>query len=51
MEYKTISKLFGSKYIKNRKVDRKSLGGLIFSDLEKKRVLEKFLHPKYIKRY
>ncbi len=42
----SIGKLFGKKYIKNNKIDRKGLGQLIFSDTEKKKELEDFLHPK-----
>jgi dephospho-CoA kinase len=41
-----IEKLFGKKYIKNDKIDRKRLGQLIFSDREKKKELESLLHPK-----
>ena len=41
-----IGKVFGKKYIKNEKVDRKELGKLIFNNIDKKRELEDFLHPK-----
>ncbi len=41
----SIAKLFGKKYIKNDKVDRKKLGELIFSDNNKKKELENLLHP------
>jgi len=40
-----ISDLFGSKYIVDNKVDRKALGGLIFSEPKEKLRLEKLLHP------
>ncbi|WP_281951798.1 dephospho-CoA kinase [Nitrosophilus kaiyonis] len=40
-----IEEIFGKKYIKNGKVDRKALGKLIFSDKEAKKELEKLLHP------
>jgi len=45
-----IEKIFGKKYIKNGKVDRASLGKLIFSDKEAKKELEKLLHPLIKKR-
>ncbi len=41
-----IGEVFGKKYIKNGKVDRKELGKLIFNNIDKKRELEDFLHPK-----
>ena len=41
-----IKNLFGDKYIKDNKVDRKKLGELIFSNKDKKKVLEELLHPK-----
>ena len=40
-----IADLFGSQYILDGKVDRKALGGLIFSNLKEKLRLEKLLHP------
>jgi dephospho-CoA kinase len=40
-----IEELFGSEYIINKKVNRKALGGLIFSDKKEKLRLEKLLHP------
>jgi len=40
-----ISNLFGSKYIVDNRVDRKALGGLIFSEPKEKLRLEKLLHP------
>jgi len=40
-----ISELFGSKYIKDNKVDRKELGNLIFNDKVEKQKLEQFIHP------
>ena len=42
---KEIADLFGWEYIVNGKVDRKALGGLIFSNPNKKLCLEKLLHP------
>ena len=41
-----IAKLFGDQYLLNGKVNRKKLGGLIFSDKEAKAKLEAFMHPK-----
>ncbi len=41
-----IEKLFGKKYIKEKKVDRKRLGRLIFSNEKKRKALENLLHPK-----
>ena len=43
--YIKIEQLFGSKYIKNSKVNRKVLGKFIFSNMEAKRKLEELLHP------
>ena len=41
-----VKEVFGDEYINGSKVNRAKLGDLVFSDLEKKRVLEEFLHPK-----
>ena len=41
-----VADTFGPQYIKNNKVDRTSLGTLIFSDSKNKKILEEFLHPK-----
>jgi len=41
-----VKETFGDEYINGSKVNRTKLGTLVFSDDEKKRVLEKFLHPK-----
>jgi len=40
-----IATLFGSKYIKEGQVDRKSLGSIIFSEPKNREKLENFLHP------
>ena len=45
-EAAAIGKLFGDTYLKEGKVDRKALGGLIFTDPEAKKRLEALLHPK-----
>jgi len=37
---------FGHKYVKNNKIDRSALGSLVFSNLDIKKKLEDFLHPK-----
>ena len=44
-EYKQIAKLFGDEYILENRVDRKRLGGRIFSNREDKERLERLLHP------
>jgi len=41
-----IKKHFGSDFIKDNKVNRKKLGNLVFSDKEKRVLLESILHPK-----
>ena len=41
-----VKETFGDEYINGSKVNRTKLGSLVFSDSEKKRVLEEFLHPK-----
>lgn len=45
IHYKDIENLFGTDYIKEKKVLRKKLGNLIFNDLVEKRKLENLLHP------
>ncbi len=42
---KEIGKIFGDRYVKDSKVDRKTLGDLIFNDKNAKEKLENFLHP------
>ena len=41
----SIAELFGAEYIVNNRVDRKSLGTLIFSNPKEKLRLESLLHP------
>ena len=41
-----VEETFGSEYVTNSKVDRTSLGAMIFSNPPKKKILEDFLHPK-----
>ena len=43
--HEDIKTLFGSEYIRNGQIDRKTLGGLIFSNPKEKLRLEKLLHP------
>ena len=40
-----IKSEFGNEFIKDNKVDRKSLGSLVFSDSKAKKKLENILHP------
>lgn len=44
-EYQAVAELFGEEYVLEGKVDRKRLGGLIFSDKKAKESLERLLHP------
>jgi dephospho-CoA kinase len=41
-----IKETFGDEYISGSKVNRTKLGSLIFSDNEKRKLLENYLHPK-----
>jgi len=41
-----VSQTFGDEYVDNKQVNRAKLGELIFSNPEKKRILEEYLHPK-----
>ena len=44
--YAWVEESFGSEYVNNSKVDRTSLGNMIFSSPHAKKILEDFLHPK-----
>jgi dephospho-CoA kinase len=44
-QYQVIAKEFGEEFVKNKKVDRKSLGSIIFADKKKRKILEELLHP------
>lgn len=44
-QHQAIAKEFGEKYVRDGKVERKSLGNMIFADPEKRKVLEALLHP------
>lgn len=41
-----VAERFGSEFVKNGKVDRPSLGKIVFADPKAKKELEAFLHPK-----
>jgi dephospho-CoA kinase len=45
LHYEGIANLFGNTYIKDKKVNRKELGKLIFGDKTQRVKLEEFLHP------
>jgi len=44
--YLWVGETFGQEYLNGSKVIREKLGTLVFSNNEKKKVLEEFLHPK-----
>jgi len=44
-QYQKIAQLFGGDLVKNDKVDRKSLGTIVFADPAKRKALEALLHP------
>jgi len=44
-QHEAISQRFGDAFVKDEKVDRKSLGAVVFSDEEKRKALEALLHP------
>jgi len=44
-EYKEVAELFGEEYLLNKKVNRKALGALIFTNQDEKLRLEALLHP------
>ena len=46
---KDIVKIFGKDIIKNKKVDRKKLGNIVFSDKIKLNKLNKIVHPEMVK--
>ena len=41
-----VEENFGSDFVLNKKVNRTKLGQVVFSDLDAKKKLENFLHPK-----
>ncbi len=41
-----VKETFGNQFVNGAKVNRAELGNLVFSDEEKKKILEDFLHPK-----
>ena len=44
-QQEAIAKMFGEEFVKEGKVDRASLGSIIFEDPEKRKHLESLLHP------
>ena len=44
--YEWVADIFGAEYIDGKKVNRSKLGMLIFSNNDKKKILEDYLHPK-----
>ena len=44
-QHKVIAKIFGEELVENKKVDRKALGLIVFSDKKKRKQLEALLHP------
>jgi len=45
LHYKNIAAIFGEEYVEEKKVLRKKLGSIIFSDEKNKLKLESFIHP------
>jgi len=41
-----ISKNFGDEFIEDNKINRKKIGNVIFQNKEKRKLLEKYIHPK-----
>jgi len=41
-----VAETFGEEYLRGTKVDRAKLGTLVFSNPQKKKILEEYLHPK-----
>jgi len=49
-EYKKILRIFGREILnKNKQINRKKLGKIIFGNLQKRKLLEKIMHPTIIK--
>ena len=44
-QHQKISEVFGEEVVNKGKVDRKLLGSMVFSDPQKRKVLESLLHP------
>jgi dephospho-CoA kinase len=44
-QHPKIAGMFGNRFVKEGKVDRKALGAVVFADEEKRRELEALLHP------
>lgn len=45
LHHETIAKMFGEEFVRKGKVLRTNLGKVIFSDPQKKKALETFIHP------
>jgi dephospho-CoA kinase len=44
-QHRKIAQMFGDKFVKEGKVDRKALGAVVFADNDKRKALESLLHP------
>ena len=44
-QHEAIAELFGGRFVKEGKVDRKALGSIVFADSDKRKKLEALLHP------
>lgn len=44
-QYHKIGQIFGTHIVHNKKVDRKALGAIVFTDISKRKELEALLHP------
>ncbi|SFZ98848.1 Dephospho-CoA kinase [hydrothermal vent metagenome] len=49
-KHEKIASMFGEEFVEDKKVNRKLLGKIIFSDTEKRKELEELLHPIIYKR-
>lgn len=45
-----ITREFGNKYIENRKINRRLLGGLVFNNKQARKTLEEIIHPLVLNR-
>jgi dephospho-CoA kinase len=44
-QHQKIGEMFGTNIVHNKKVDRKTLGAIVFADVSKRKKLEALLHP------
>ena len=49
-QHEQVAQIFGNDLVQNRIVDRKALGGIVFTDNQKRKILEELLHPLIYKR-